>query len=605
MLTELHIEDFAIIDKLDLQFGPGLVVFTGETGAGKSIIIDAVETLLGGRADSTYVRSGSERAIIDAVFHIPEAARSAIMAILEREDLLDEPTYLTMGREIRLSGRNVARVNGRSVNASLLRELGEYLIDLHGQSEHLSLLRVNQHLSLLDSFALAANEMLADSPSHFTLDEVKAGQAPASRRSIHELLAAYEKTFQRLQVVRRELEQLRQAERDASRRSDLLAYQINEIESARLRIDEEEELRDERNRLANAEGLASLTQEALMALDEGNPEALAVTDLFGQVVHALSSLSRLDPSQSSLLDQAQSLSEGLGDLALNLRAYLEGIEFNPKRLDHVEERLALLHGLKRKYGDSVAEILKFLEQAHQQLDEITHAGERIQELESEQEKLLTQLGQEGMALSRERQAAGESLSQAMETELADLFMSGAQFKVDFQQRSDPQGAPMGNGHKVAFDAHGLERVEFLIAPNPGEGFKPLAKIASGGETSRLMLALKNVLARADQIPTLIFDEIDQGIGGRVGAVVGQKLWSLARQHQVLCITHLPQLAVYGEQHFQVQKIIHEDRTTTQVTKLDEEKRLIELAQMLGEVSEGTLHSARELMQTVGSRTSLP
>jgi DNA repair protein RecN (Recombination protein N) len=605
MLTELHIEDFAIIDQLDLQFGPGLVVFTGETGAGKSIIIDAVETLLGGRAESTYVRSGSERAIIDAVFHIPEAARTEILAILEREDLLDEPTYLTMGREIRLSGRNVARVNGRNVNASLLRELGEYLIDLHGQSEHLSLLRVNQHLSLLDSFALAANEMFADGPSNFTPDEVKTGQAPASKRSIHELLSAYEKTYQRLQVVRRELEQLRKAERDASRRSDMLAYQINEIESARLRIDEEEELRDERNRLANAEGLASLTQEALMALDEGNPEALAVTDLFGQVVHALSSLSRLDPSQSSLLDQAQSLSEGLSDLALNLRAYLEGIEFNPKRLDHVEERLALLHGLKRKYGDSVTEILKFLEQAHQQLDEITHAGERIQELEDEQEKLLTQLGQEGMALSRERQAAGERLSQAMEIELADLFMSGAQFKVDFQQRSDPQGVLLGNGHKVAFDAHGLERVEFLIAPNPGEGFKPLAKIASGGETSRLMLALKNVLARADQIPTLIFDEIDQGIGGRVGAVVGQKLWSLARQHQVLCITHLPQLAVYGEQHFQVQKVIHEDRTTTQVTKLDEEKRLIELAQMLGEVSEGTLHSARELMQTVGSRTSLP
>ena len=602
MLTELHIEDFAIIDQLDLQFGPGLVIFTGETGAGKSIIIDAVETLLGGRADSTFVRSGSERAIIEAVFHIPEASRAAIHAILEREDLLDEPDYLTMGREIRLSGRNVARVNGRSVNTSLLREIGEYLIDLHGQSEHLSLLRVNQHLGLLDSYALAIREKNA-SESHIPAEH-KPGSTLASQPALHELLAAYQGTYQRLLAVRNELEQLHQAERDASRRSEMLTYQINEIESARLRIDEEEELRDERNRLANAEGLSSLTQEALMALDEGNPEAPAATDLLGQVVHALSGLSRLDPSQSSLLEQAQALSEGLSDLALNLRTYLEGIEFNPKRLDLVEERLALLHGLKRKFGDSIAEILKFAEQAHNQLDEITHAGERIQTLEYEQKELLAQLGHEGLALSRERQAAGERLSQAIETELADLYMSGAQFKVDFQQRSDPQGVPLADGQKVAFSAHGLERVEFLIAPNPGEGFKPLAKIASGGETSRLMLALKNVLAKADQVPTLIFDEIDQGIGGRVGAVVGQKLWSLARQHQVLCITHLPQLAVFGEQHFQVQKVIHEDRTSTQVTKLDDEKRLIELAQMLGEVSEGTLHSARELMQTVGGRTSL-
>jgi len=602
MLTELHIEDFAIIDQLDLQFSPGLIIFTGETGAGKSIIIDAVETLLGGRADSTYVRSGSERAIIEAVFHIPEAARSAIHAILEREDLLDEPDYLTMGREIRLSGRNVARVNGRSVNTSLLREIGEYLIDLHGQSEHLSLLRVNQHLGLLDSYALAISEKNA-SGSHIPAEH-KPGSTPASQPALNELLATYQGTYQRLLAVRNELEQLHQAERDASRRSEMLTYQINEIESARLRIDEEEELRDERNRLANAEGLSSLTQEALMALDEGNPEAPAATDLLGQVVHALSGLSRLDPSQSGLLEQAQALSEGLSDLALNLRTYLEGIEFNPKRLDQVEERLALLHGLKRKFGDSIAEILKFAEQAHNQLDEITHAGERIQTLENEQKELLAQLGHEGLALSRERRAAGERLSQAIETELADLYMSGAQFKVDFQQRSDPQGVPLADGQKVAFSAHGLERVEFLIAPNPGEGFKPLAKIASGGETSRLMLALKNVLAKADQVPTLIFDEIDQGIGGRVGAVVGQKLWSLARQHQVLCITHLPQLAVFGEQHFQVQKVIHEDRTSTQVTKLDDEKRLIELAQMLGEVSEGTLHSARELMQTVGGRTSL-
>jgi DNA repair protein RecN (Recombination protein N) len=583
MLTELIVDNFAIIEHLELKFGLGLITFTGETGAGKSIIIDAVEALMGGRADATFVRSSSERAMVEGIFLIPSTNRQPLIEILQREDLLDSPEYLALGREIRSNGRSVARVNGRSVNASLLREIGEYLIDLHGQSEHLSLLRVKQHLGLLDSYAEAAG-----------LRQAGAG--------VVALRAAYHKLYQRLQQIARELEQLRRSEQDSARRSDMLAYQVNEIEAAHLKSGEEEVLRDERNRLANAEGLASAVQESLLALDEGTPEAQAATDLLGQVVHALNGLARLDPSQAALYDNAQAIFDNLSDLARSLRLYLEEIEFNPKRLDQVEERLALIHTLKRKFGDSIPAILEFAQKAHVELDSITHAGERMEELEKERSKLLAQLGQAGTALSQLRKSAAEQLSQTIENELVDLNMTGARFMVDFQTRPDPDGAPLDSGERLAFDASGLERVEFLIAPNPGEGFKPLAKIASGGETSRLMLALKNVLAQADQIPTLIFDEIDQGIGGRVGTIVGQKLWNLAREHQVLCITHLPQLAAYGDQHFQVQKLVSGERTTTQVKDLAGEARVLELAQMMGDVSEGTLHSARELIQSVHKRT---
>ena len=574
MLKELHIENFAIIDQIDLQLGQGLITFTGETGAGKSILIDAVETLLGGRADSTLIRSGCERAYVEGLFTIAQAVREPLHEILRREDLLDNPDDVTIAREIRLNGRSVARLNGRSVSASLLREVGEYLVDVHGQSEHLSLLRVRQHLGLLDSYA-----------------------------EVESLLAAYRKTYQQLLAVRRELTEIRQEEREAARRIDTLTYQINEIDSAHLRPGEEETLKDERNRLANAEGLASLAQEALVALDEGNAETPAVTDMFGQVVHALNGLERLDPSQSVLNEQASLLFENLTDLARELRAYVEQIEFNPKRLDQVEERLGFLHTLKRKYGESIEAVLAYAEQARRQMDAITHAAERIQVLETEEIELLGALGKEGQALSQKRHQQAETMGRAIEMELLDLQMSDTRFEVDFQTRPDPDGVPQEGGERLAFDASGLERVEFLIAPNPGEGLKPLVKIASGGETSRLMLALKNVLSSADQIPTLIFDEIDQGIGGRVGAVVGQELWRLAHKHQVLCVTHLPQLAAFGAQHFHVEKVVQEGRTITRVRELVGEKRMEELAQMLGGISQGTLQSAREILKAVDQQTT--
>ena len=567
MLTELRIQDFAIIDNLSLVLGQGLVVFTGETGAGKSIIFDGVEVLMGGRVDATLVRAGAGQALLEGTFRIPASVRPEVHAILAREELLDEQEYVTLGREIKAAGRSIARINGRTVNVGLLKELGELLVDLHGQSEHLSLLRVREHLGLLDRYA-----------------------------NIQPQLEAYTRVYKRLQSVRSTLVELRKSELDAARRIEMLTFQINEIESAGLKVDEEENLRAERNRLANAEGLAKLTTEALQVLDEGSPEAPAATDMIGQVVHALGGLVRLDASQNNLYEQGQSLAELLGDLSRELRLYLEGIEFNPRRLDFVEERLNLLQILKRKYGSSLSEILSFAEQARQELDNIQQAGEKLAGLEKEEADLLIQLAAAGLVLSGLRQEAAERLSAAIQHELADLRMDGAQFEVSFSRRPDQHGLPLPDGERVAFDATGLEQVEFLIAPNPGEGFKPLVRIASGGETSRLMLALKNVLAMADSIPTLIFDEIDQGIGGRVGLIVGQKLWQLARRHQTLCITHLPQLAAFGDQHYHVEKQIEAGRTTTQTRQLDGEPRVVELAQMYGEVSEGTLRSAREILQ---------
>jgi DNA repair protein RecN (Recombination protein N) len=569
MLSELRIEDFAIISQLVLSFDPGLNIFTGETGAGKSIIIDAVEMILGGRADITMVRGGASRARIEAHFSLTEDINHVVRKILEWEALTDEAMTLTIEREIRPNGRSFARINGRNVSAHILTELSEYLVDVHGQSEHLSLLHIKHHLGLLDNYAHVEKEF-----------------------------AEYQKVYHQLSHVQSELNELRTAEKDASRQIGILEYQINEIESAHLKDGEEDELRAERTRLANAEGIATVVQEAVQVLDEGTPESPGVTELIGHLTSLLNNLNRLDPDQENLSERSQSALDDLTDLAISLHDYLDTIEFNPKRLDQVEERLNLVQNMKRKYGENIPTVLKFAENARKQRDSISHASERIINLELEENQLLVQIGSLGENLSELRHTAAKKLGKKLESELENLSMAEARFVVDFSQHLTNDGILLKDGRRVAFDLNGLERVEFLVAPNPGEGFNPLVKIASGGETSRLMLAIKNVLAKADRIPTLIFDEIDQGIGGRVGMVVGRKLWELARQHQVLCVTHLPQLAAFGEQHLKVLKQIKDGRTETQVETLDGDDRVIELAQMMGELSDGTRQSAKELLQSV-------
>jgi DNA repair protein RecN (Recombination protein N) len=566
MLLDLHIRDFAIIDNLDLRLESGFVVFTGETGAGKSIIIDAVEMLLGGRADSTVVRTGAGASIVEGTFRLDPRTQKPALALLEREGLLDEPEVLTLGREIRREGRNTHRVNGRSVNLALLRELAEGLVDVHGQSEHLSLLRVREHLNLLDRFA------------HVEADR-----------------AEYAEHYSALRRVRDELGGLRQRESDAARRTELLTFQLNEIETASLRVGEEDELLGERNRLANAEQLAVLAEEGGAALDEAPGEAPSAADLLGRAAEAMADLAQIDPSMAPIADEAQTLVEQAGDLGKRLRVYREGIEFNPKRLAQVEERVELIRSLKRKYGGSLEAVLAHARSARSELETISHAEERSAALASEEGRLLKILAREADGLSKSRRRAAEELASGIEAELADLRMEGARFGVDIRWEESPDGLDL-DGKLLAFDVGGVDRVEFLVAPNPGEGLKPLARIASGGETSRLMLGLKGVLARADETPTLIFDEIDQGIGGRVGAIVGRKLWGLGRDHQVLCVTHLPQLAAFSDQHYRVEKHVDGGRTVTRVRRLEGEERIPELAQMLGGLTEANQESAAELLR---------
>jgi len=576
MLVELNVKNFAIIDELHLRLSPGFNVLTGETGAGKSIIIDAVSTLLGGRADTTMIRSGTEEARVEGIFHLNEIAKEAILPLLRRDGLEgDDENILVLAREIRRGGRSICRVNGRAVTLGILGSIGQHLVDIHGQTEHLSLLRVREHIDFLDRY----------------------GDLWPLRREVADLV-------RELRQVRQDLSTLMRDERELARRADLLTYQIQEIASANLRVSEEEELNEERIRLANAERLMELANEAHRALYEGEEGQLSAIDLLGQAAHSLADLEQIDPSLKGQRQVCEEISYQLEDLARSLRAYRDSIEFDPARLRQVEERLDLIYNLKRKYGDSIAEILAFAQEAQRELDGIVHSEERVEELKAREAELLRQIGALAAQLSARRQEVGERLEKAIETELKGLGMEGARFGVSIEQREAEDGVWVGD-KRYAFDATGIDRVEFLISPNIGEPLKPLAKIASGGETSRLMLALKTVLSAADRTPTLIFDEIDVGIGGRAGEVVGQKLWSLSvgagpggLGHQVLCVTHLPQLAGYGDVHFKVDKGVVGERTVTMVQQLTGEERVEELASMLGTATRATRRSAQELLERV-------
>jgi DNA repair protein RecN (Recombination protein N) len=572
LLVELNIKNFAIIKELNLLFSPGFNVLTGETGAGKSIIIDAVSTLLGGRAESEYIRAGTDESRVEGIFHLDEAMQAAILSLLKEDGLEGEDDEtLILAREIRRSGRNICRVNGRAVTLGTLEQIAQGLVDIHGQSEHLSLLRVREHVNLLDRYA-----------DLWPLRSQVAAKVSALRQ------------------VQRELQTLLRDERELARRADLLEYQVQEIAAARLKVGEEEKLEAERNRLANAERLIELTDETYRALGKGKEGQASVIDLLGLVVRNLISLEKVDPSLAKRRRVAEEVSYQLEDLVQGLRAYRDQVEFDPVRLRQVEERLDLIHSLKRKYGDSIEEILAFGQAAQRELEAITHSEERVEELQAEEDRLLHEIGDSAAQLSAQRQGAGDRLSAAVEAELADLNMERARFGVSLEQSEDADGVWVDD-KRYAFDSTGIDRVEFLIAPNVGEPLKPMVKIASGGETSRLMLALKTVLSAADETPTLIFDEIDQGIGGRAGGVVGYKLWDLSPKHQVLCVTHLPQLAGYGDTHYKVDKKVVGERTVAFVQKLEMDGRLEELAQMLGTATEVTRQSAREILEEVKKR----
>jgi DNA repair protein RecN (Recombination protein N) len=570
LLTYLTVRNFAIIDQLELSPSRGFNALTGETGAGKSIIIDAVSTLLGGRADTDQIRAGTGQALIEGVFSPPrELYESAILPILQENGLSrDDHAELILTREINRRGRNICRVNGRLVTLGLLRQIGETLVDIHNQGEHLSLLRVRQHVDFLDRYA-------------------------GLQRQRREIAASVRRWLD----TRSELKSLLQDERELARRVDLLQYQVKEIAAAKLQDGEEEELSRELKVLGNAQRLITETGSLYRGLSEGEGLGDSILDRLGEVSAGLARLAELDPR---LREQQVSLTEicsRLDDAAAMLRSYAEEVEHDPQRLQQVEERLDLIQHLKRKYGDSIGEILAFATAAAEELEGLAHSEERIEELSALEAKLLTEIGELAAELSEGRQEAAESLARSMEAELEELGMQKARFAVSLTQREADDGVLVGE-KRYGFDSTGIDRVEFLISPNVGEPPKPLPKIASGGETARLMLAMKTVLSTVDDIPVLIFDEIDAGLGGRAGAVVGRKLWALASSHQVLCVTHLPQIAAFGDAHYLVAKAEHGARTVTTVEKLESGRRTQELAQMLGTESEATHLSAAEMRAEV-------
>jgi DNA repair protein RecN (Recombination protein N) len=388
---------------------------------------------------------------------------------------------------------------------------------------------------------------------------------------------------------------LRNLDREADLRRELLAYQVDEIEKAALEDGEEEPLVEHRNRLMNAEKLADYSQKVLVLLDDAPGNQPTIRDLVGEMTDALSDLSNTDPALTNLNDRTQSINDELFDIGNMLRTYLEGLDFDPDELEKVQDRLELINSLKRKYGESIPEVLAYQKQAIGELNEITGRSTKIDELENQEIILLAQLAEKGALLTEQRKAGAERLAIELETQLDDLKMTGARFEAAFSVTENPSGVTLSSGKKISYYPDGLEKIEFLIETNPGEGLKPLVKTASGGETARLMLAIKNVLARADQVSTLVFDEIDQGIGGRIGSVVGEKLFRLTPEHQVICITHLPQLAGFGQQHYLVYKHIDQGRTTIQVREISGEDRIKELATMLGGPTEKNLASARDLL----------
>jgi DNA repair protein RecN (Recombination protein N) len=584
MLVELSIQNIAIIDRLRIAFEPGMNALTGETGAGKSIIIDALGAVIGGRTSPDMLRSGEERARVEAVFDLSGRSEDvALTALLDEAGIEHEDATLILSRDLHANGRSVARVNGQTVTVNLLGRIGERLVDIHGQSAHLSLLRPATHLDFLDAYA-------------GVLDR---------RAEIAGLVAQ----VRRIRAQRAELER---DDRELARRTDLLRFQVDEIEGANLVPDEEEALRVERQRLGNAASLQVIADTVDRTLREGAPpRGTSVVEGLRDVARNLGELARLDPALAEAESEVDEMVYLLEDVAATVRTYRDTVEDNPARLAEVEERLVLIRDLERKYGGTVEEVLRFGEEAARELAMIEGSEERLLQLRDEEARLLRQIGERAGKLSQLRHKAANRLAKAIEQQIAHLAMGRTRFTVYQSQEEDPEGAPVpgedGGTRTLAFDARGVDRVEFLIAPKVGEAPKPLARIASGGETARLMLALKSVLATADTTPTLVFDEVDVGIGGRSGHVVGETLSGLARNHQVLCITHLAQVAAFADGHFRIIKRDVRGRTISDVERLDDGERIEELAAMLDGVpiTPAARASAQDLAERAAARKSTP
>ena len=548
MLRLLHIENIAVIEQADILFEDGFNVMTGETGAGKSIVIDAISAILGERAYRDMIRTGCGKASVRAVFdRVPELAWFA-------ENDVPYEDELTVQREIYLDGKNVCRVNGLPVSVGVLKKLGLQLINIHGQHDSAALFDENYHLSFLDSFACNEN-----------------------------LLEVYRQKYQSLQALRREMERLSMDESEKLRRMENLKYQIEEISRAALKAGEDETLEARRKLLQNAEKLSDGLEEASRCLN-GGEDSNGAASLLAQAERALAKLTRFDESLTALHDTVVDLMYQVQDAAEQASDRIYAMSYSADELERIEERLDIIHRLRRKYGATCEDILAYLDRAKAELDEIEFADEKMEQLRKKEKAALREAKDAAMALRESRKQAAAGLAERVLKELADLDMKKVQFSCEF---TETELSPLG-----------ADAVAFYMSANLGEALKPLNKVASGGELARIMLALKNVLAERDHVPTLIFDEVDTGVSGRAAQHVAEKLKSVSKSKQVLCVTHLPQLAALADTHLLIAKAEHDGRTFTTVTPLDFEGRKRELARIIGgaTITQTTLQSAAEMLR---------
>ena len=548
MLRLLHIENIAVIEQAEIAFDRGFNVLTGETGAGKSIVIDAISAILGERTYRDVIRTGADRAFVSAVFDgVPDLPWFA-------ENRVEyDPSELLVQREVYADGKNVCRVNGRPVTVAILKKLGGQLVNIHGQHDSQQLFDETKHLSYLDLFA--RNE--------------------AER-------TAYAACYERVLSLRREQERLTLDEGEKLRRVEALQYQLEEIGRAALQPGEDEQLENRRKLLQNAEKLSEALAAAAMALS-GGEDASGAVDLVGEADHALARIARYDEGLAALGDRLSNLQYELEDVAGELRDHLDQMAYSGEELEQIESRLDVIHRLKRKYGGSVEEILQYAEKAQRELDEITFSEERLAQLEKELAAVTAEAKAAGLLLRATRQTAARAMETRLSQELAALDMPRAQFVCQLEETD--------------LTPDGLDSLRFLMTANVGEALKPLSKVASGGELARIMLAIKNVLAEQDRVGTLIFDEVDAGVSGRAAQKVAEKLRAVSKNKQVLCVTHLPQIAAAADVHLLIAKTEREGRTYTKVTALDRPGRTREIARIIGgaEITETTLRSAEEML----------